>query len=272
VYATTLDHRAWRLPSGGTTWLPLAGSLPEGFANAIAGDPLTAGHALADTAATFFAPFAGQGPMWRTTPAGATWSRAATGLNGVDATDVAPAPTVPRLVLAATRFDAVQRSTDGGATWSTAATGLPDGEAEAVTFDGRRAGAAYVGNAAGRACRAIPGAHGLTHRVVPADGGHRLRLVVTARNVLGAVVASSAATARARTGPGVAARPRLRGRARVGARLGARVTVVGFPAVQVHRQWQRCGVRRRGCVASPAPPAPATSPCAPTAGIGCASC
>jgi hypothetical protein len=247
MLAATASGGVYRSLNRGASWAPATNGIPETFVDAVAYDPQLAGTAYAGTITG----------VYRTTNGGASWAPLVGGvalpnvsLLRFDADGrtlyggTAAAGVVARtrgVRPRATRLPAIAGTARGGRVLRATPGAFDASPPAALTFAWTRC------NAAGRACRAIPGAHALTHRVVPADAGHRLRFAVTARNALGTVVVSSAPTLRARTGPGVAARPRLVGRARVGVRLRSRVTVYGFPAVTVRRQWQRCGVRGRGC-------------------------
>jgi photosystem II stability/assembly factor-like uncharacterized protein len=109
----------------------------------VVGDATVAGHVLALSPSGIFAPNAGQGPLWRTTDSGLSWTRGR-GINAAHVSDIAASPKVPGLVLAATDADAMQRSTDGGMTWSSARTGLPSAQVFAVAFDTKTPSIAFA--------------------------------------------------------------------------------------------------------------------------------
>jgi glucose/arabinose dehydrogenase len=92
-------------------------------------------------------------------------------------------------------------------------------------------------DAAGAACMAIAGATGTAYQPTQADAGHRLRVVVTAANLLGAASATSAPTAvlADRT------RPRVRLSGSTLRRLGS-----GKVPVRVRCVSERCRVKVRG--------------------------
>jgi photosystem II stability/assembly factor-like uncharacterized protein len=143
VFGVTINNTIWSLPSGATTWTQVAGGLPIPYSPIMVGDETVAGHALALSPNGPFAPNHGQGPLWRTTDDGASWSRAR-GIQAVDVSDLAVSRKVPGLVLAATDGDVVQRSTDGGVTWSSGRTGLPSGQVRAIAFDSKTATTAFA--------------------------------------------------------------------------------------------------------------------------------
>ncbi len=101
---------------------------------------------------------------------------------------------------------------------------------------------------------------GKTYKVTTADVGHRLRVVVTAKNSVGSTTATSAATAvatAAGTAPKNAAVPVISGTARDNLTLSASAgTWTGAAPISYGFQWYRCDGNGNGCAAIPG----ATSP------------
>ena len=96
-------------------------------------------------------------------------------------------------------------------------------------------------------CAAITGATGAAYRLVAADAGKRVQLLVTARNAVGVSTATSAQTATVTTAsatpvaPTVATLPAISGTPTVGSTLTTTDgTWGGVPAPALRRQWQRC--------------------------------
>lgn len=138
AFVVDLDRRVYRLASGSTVWTNADTGLPAGTPSAVWADARVAGRVLLRTAADFFVPNVGQGPLWRSANGGATWSASASGYQAVDVQGLAVDPNHPGTVLAATTNDGVQRSADGGRTW-TATTGLVEGP-DKVAVDPRGTG------------------------------------------------------------------------------------------------------------------------------------
>jgi hypothetical protein len=71
----------------------------------------------------------------RSTNAGANWSVANTGIEGLDVLTVSASQTSVLSAIAGTAGQGAYRTTDGGAFWSAASTGLPLGDVKAVRVD-----------------------------------------------------------------------------------------------------------------------------------------
>jgi fibronectin-binding autotransporter adhesin len=108
---------------------------------------------------------------------------------------------------------------------------------------------------AGGACSAIPGAHGVTYTVLPADIGRSIRFQVDARNAGGSTRAVSAPTTIVRAAPAPAAksppvntvRPTITGTAQEGQTLtGSAGTWTNSPTKFMYT-WMRCNKNGNSC-------------------------
>ncbi|HXJ65978.1 MAG TPA: hypothetical protein VNN79_19640 [Actinomycetota bacterium] len=116
AYGLDSGEHVWKRGHADSNWSDDDAGLPAGVASGLWADIAHGGHVLAGTAA-HPAPDLGQGPLWRTADGGATWARAAGGIQAVEPRSIAVDPHHAGTVLAATVSDGVERSTDGGKTW-----------------------------------------------------------------------------------------------------------------------------------------------------------
>jgi hypothetical protein len=92
----------------------------------------------------------------------------------------------------------------------------------------------------GNGCTAIPNATAIAYVVVPADLGHKLKVVVSATNAAGIVTIASAATPQIVATPTPTRAPRIAGKARVHKRLSANHGTWTWAPTAYRYQWLRC--------------------------------
>jgi large repetitive protein len=105
---------------------------------------------------------------------------------------------------------------------------------------------------AGSNCAAIAGATASVYSVVAADGGHTLRIAVTAHNSSGTATAESTqtATVTAAAAPQNTAEPQITGTATVGSTLTAtNGTWSGSTPITYTYAWERCATNGASCAA-----------------------
>ena len=105
---------------------------------------------------------------------------------------------------------------------------------------------------AGSNCAAIAGATASVYSVVAADGGHTLRIAVTAHNSSGTATAESTQTATVTAGaaPQNTAQPQITGTATVGSTLTAtNGTWSGSTPITYTYAWERCATNGASCAA-----------------------
>lgn len=105
---------------------------------------------------------------------------------------------------------------------------------------------------AGSNCAAIAGATASVYSVVAADGGHTLRIAVTAHNSSGTATAESTqtATVTAAAAPQNTAQPQITGTATVGSTLTAtNGTWSGSTPITYTYAWERCATNGASCAA-----------------------
>ncbi|HEX8742294.1 MAG TPA: hypothetical protein VF712_04090 [Thermoleophilaceae bacterium] len=114
-------------------------------------------------------------------------------------------------------------------------------------------------DAAGGDCVSIAGATAATYRLTAADVDHAVRVIVTARNSAGSVLANSSPTAAvAPDPPASSSAPTVSGTARDGLALGSTTGGwTGTPTVSLARQWLRCDSAGDACAAIAGATAPA---------------
>ena len=120
MYAGAVDGGIWKTTNGGALWQPLDDFLPNIAVTAMAFDPSNSGTIYAGTGEGFFNADGVRGAgIFKTTDAGATWTRLATTVNSnfFYVNDIVVSSANAQHVFAATRTG-VQRSLDGGATWT----------------------------------------------------------------------------------------------------------------------------------------------------------
>ena len=103
---------------------------------------------------------------------------------------------------------------------------------------------------AGSNCAAISGATGNPYSVVVADGGHTLRVAVTAHNASGTATAQSTqtSTVKAATAPSNTALPQISGTSAVGSTLTASNGAwSGSTPITYTYAWQRCATNGASC-------------------------
>lgn len=106
-------------------------------------------------------------------------------------------------------------------------------------------------DSSGAACSAIGGAIGSTYTLIATDGGHTLRVIVTATNRWGSAASTSAQTAvvqGASVPPSNTALPTISGTAQLGQTLTSTTgTWSGSTPMTYTRQWQRCDTSGAAC-------------------------
>jgi hypothetical protein len=115
AYALSTEIRVWKRGAADQSWSPDDSGVPSGVVSRLWADISHGGHVLLGTAAPPLD--VGQGPLWRSVDGGATWARAASGIQAVFPTSIAVDPHHAGTVLAGTLSDGIERSTDGGKTW-----------------------------------------------------------------------------------------------------------------------------------------------------------
>ena len=123
MYAAAVAGGIWKTANGGAAWLPLDDFLPNIAVTCLAFDPSNTSTIYAGTGEGFFNADGVRGAgVFKTTDAGAHWTRLAATANSADfyyVHDIVVSPASPQHVYAATRTG-VWRSLDGGATWTVA--------------------------------------------------------------------------------------------------------------------------------------------------------
>src|SRR5262249_18146700 len=121
MYAAAVAGGIWKTTNGGTTWAPLNDFLANIAVTAMAIDPSNPNVLYAGTGEGFFNADGVRGAgIFKTTDAGANWTRLSATINNTDfffVNDIVVSPSNGQHVYAATRTG-VLRSLDGGSTWT----------------------------------------------------------------------------------------------------------------------------------------------------------
>ncbi len=120
IYIAAASGGVWKTTDGGSTWTPLTDGLPNIASGALAFDPTDPNTIYYGTGELHYCGwscFTGDG-LYRSTDAGATWTKIATRSEVGDYIDqIWIRPNDPNVIFVASN-DGLARSTDGGATWS----------------------------------------------------------------------------------------------------------------------------------------------------------
>ena len=121
MYAAAVAGGIWKTTNGGTTWAPLNDFLANIAVTCMAIDPANPNIIYAGTGEGFFNADGVRGAgMFKTTDAGANWTRLPATINNADfffINDIVVSPANSQHIYAATRTG-VLRSLDGGSTWT----------------------------------------------------------------------------------------------------------------------------------------------------------